>query len=191
MSCWCARRGGAARGAAERGTHPTPHTQTNTTLEVLELNGNVIDLEGAGALAEALAANSTLRTLGLSDNYLQAAGAELLAAALKENTSLQVGVLCVCAPVAAVGVAGLRGKWVWGSWECGGIICGAERPWTASWSGQSVQLLLWFTACLPVPPPPGRPAPWYRCTAGAVHQGQRAGGRGGAGAVRGAQGAQG
>jgi hypothetical protein len=39
--------------------------QTNTTLEVLELNGNVIDYEGAGALAEALAQNTSLRTLGL------------------------------------------------------------------------------------------------------------------------------
>ena len=39
--------------------------QTNTTLEVLELNGNVIDYEGIGAIAEALTQNTTLRTLGL------------------------------------------------------------------------------------------------------------------------------
>lgn len=39
--------------------------QTNTTLEVLELNGNVIDYEGVGALAEALTQNTSLRTLGL------------------------------------------------------------------------------------------------------------------------------
>jgi len=39
--------------------------QTNTTLEVLELNGNVIDYEGIGAIAEALTQNTSLKTLGL------------------------------------------------------------------------------------------------------------------------------
>jgi hypothetical protein len=46
-------------------TPPSTQSQTNTTLEVLELNGNVIDYEGVGALAEALAQNTTLKTLGL------------------------------------------------------------------------------------------------------------------------------
>lgn len=49
--------------------------QVNTTLEVLELNGNVIDYEGVSALAEALTANSSLKSLGLGDNYLGPLGA--------------------------------------------------------------------------------------------------------------------
>ena len=49
--------------------------QVNTTLEALELNGNVVDYEGVAALAEALAANTSLKTLGLSDNYLGPLGA--------------------------------------------------------------------------------------------------------------------
>lgn len=44
---------------------PSPLAQTNTTLEVLELNGNVIDYEGIGAIAEALTVNTSLKTLGL------------------------------------------------------------------------------------------------------------------------------
>lgn len=43
----------------------TAPLQTNTTLEVLELNGNVIDYEGIGAIAEALTQNTSLKTLGL------------------------------------------------------------------------------------------------------------------------------
>lgn len=37
--------------------------QTNTVLEVLEVNGNVIDLDGITAIAEALAVNTSLRVL--------------------------------------------------------------------------------------------------------------------------------
>ena len=59
-----ARRGGIPADARPAFQLPR-QLQTNTTLEVLELNGNVIDYEGVGALAEALTQNTSLRTRGL------------------------------------------------------------------------------------------------------------------------------
>lgn len=42
-----------------------PSPQVNTTLETLELNGNVIDYDGITALAEALTVNSSLKVLAI------------------------------------------------------------------------------------------------------------------------------
>jgi hypothetical protein len=51
-------------------------------------SGNAIDVTGAKALAEALAANGTLTSLVLSDNYIGVEGAKALAEALTQNKAL-------------------------------------------------------------------------------------------------------
>lgn len=69
------------------GPHPP---QTNTTLEVLELNGNVIDYEGIGAIAEALTQNTSLKTLGLRCALLSLPSAPVcLKEGIAEHTSLK------------------------------------------------------------------------------------------------------
>lgn len=84
---------------------PPPNMQTNTVLEVLEVNGNVIDLDGITAIAEALAVNTSLRVLrvrcgGVGRRILGAGGC---------------GVCTACAAG-----EGVQEGWVgWGGWGTG------------------------------------------------------------------------
>lgn len=61
-----------------------PRTRTLTLR-----SGNAVDIKGAEALAEALAANTVLSKLCLNDNYLGVGGAKALAGALTQNSAIR------------------------------------------------------------------------------------------------------
>jgi hypothetical protein len=65
--------------------HSKPLRQSTPTLT----SGNAIDVKGAEALAEALAANNTLSRICFNDNYLGSGGAKALAEALRSNTAIR------------------------------------------------------------------------------------------------------
>ena len=65
------------------------------TLERLFLGDNVIENDGAAALATMLHTNSTLKRLGLADNRIGRNGASLLAEALEANGDSSLEKVCV------------------------------------------------------------------------------------------------
>lgn len=84
------RSGGVLPEREHTPTHvPLPSRGPPPTLVPRPSSGNAIDVKGAEALADALAANATLTRLCLSDNYLGEAGARALAGALSQNGSVK------------------------------------------------------------------------------------------------------
>ncbi|RLN65809.1 hypothetical protein BBP00_00002629 [Phytophthora kernoviae] len=63
--------------------------RTNNTLQHLDLRGNEITAEGAGAISDALYGHEALEHLGLSSNHLGDAGAKSVAQVLPYNISLK------------------------------------------------------------------------------------------------------
>ena len=61
----------------------------NKTLQTLDLDGNGIGPDGAGAMASMMVKNRTLTTLGIANNHIFTDGAMIVRDALLRNTSLE------------------------------------------------------------------------------------------------------